>query len=197
LFYDEFYNILKSFDDDTYLTQEKKYAFTSIYDDYTFGGNTVISNLIPNKNSLNFSLHYKNDFHSEYNLGEPLREFNDLTLSTGLDEEFYVNKKTTLKAGIGYSVRKGLKADNFDPGTGDIQSFPLKTSDALNLQIGSDFILNRNNNLSIYVSRRTRFATLKDRYSYRLGRSIPNPGLTSEEAIHTDLTYKTSYEKKY
>lgn len=37
-FLDTYRNILESYDDETYSTRSKKYAFTSVYDDYTKGG---------------------------------------------------------------------------------------------------------------------------------------------------------------
>ncbi len=46
--------------------------------------------------------------------------------------------------------------------------------------------------LQFSVARKTRFATTKDRYSYRLGTAIPNPHLQAEYAINTELGYKGS-----
>ncbi len=39
------------------------------------------------------------------------------------------------------------------------------------------------------VARKTRFATIKDRYSYRMGQAIPNPDLGAEAAVNFDLSY--------
>ncbi|MEO6150437.1 MAG: TonB-dependent receptor, partial [Mucilaginibacter sp.] len=43
--------------------------------------------------------------------------------------------------------------------------------------------------LSFSVARKTRFATIKDRYSYKLGTAIPNPDLKAEVALNYDLSY--------
>jgi iron complex outermembrane recepter protein len=40
------------------------------------------------------------------------------------------------------------------------------------------------------VARRTRFATMKDRFSYKSGTAIPNPDLKPETAIHYELACK-------
>jgi len=37
------------------------------------------------------------------------------------------------------------------------------------------------------VARRTRFPTMKDRYSYRMGTAIPNPGLDPETAVNLEV----------
>jgi iron complex outermembrane receptor protein len=196
LFYDEFYNKLKSFDDKTYSTQNMRYAFTSIYDDHTWGGNTVLSYTFADKNKLNLSLHYKNDFHKENNEGEPVRNFNDYTVSAGFDDEFSVTSKLNLTAGLSYNFRKSLEAENYNPNTGEISDFPLNQNSAVNAQIATGYSFLKNNTITFYLAHRTRFATLKDRYSYRLGRTIPNPELEPEQAMHYNLSYKSLFFEK-
>lgn len=196
LFYDEFYNKLKSFDDNTYSTQSMRYAFTSIYDDHTWGGNTVLSNFIQNKNKLNFSLHYKNDFHKEHNEGEPLRNFNDYTVSVGVDDDFQVSSKLSLTAGVSYNFSKSLLADNYNSTTGETTGFPLNKHGALNAQFATNYAVSAFTGLTFYVARRTRFATLKDRYSYHLGKTVPNPDLKAEQALHYNLSYRNRFFEK-
>lgn len=50
--------------------------------------------------------------------------------------------------------------------------------------------------LSASISKKTRFATIKDRYSYRLGQAIPNPDLDAEKSLNIDFTYTASYFNK-
>lgn len=196
LFYDEFNNTLKSFDDNSYSTQKMRYAFTSIYNDHTWGGNTVLSNHISDKNKLNLSLHYKNDFHKEHNEGEPVRNFNDYTFSAGFDDIYQLTSKLNLTAGLGYNFRKSLEAENYNPNTGEISDFPLNQNSALNAQLATDYTFLKNNAITFYLAHRTRFATLKDRYSYRLGRTIPNPELEAEQAMHYNLSYNSRFFEK-
>jgi iron complex outermembrane receptor protein len=54
----------------------------------------------------------------------------------------------------------------------------------------------KDNALSFSVARKTRFATIKDRYSYRFGTAIPNPDLKAEDALNYDLTYHTLLASK-
>jgi iron complex outermembrane receptor protein len=49
--------------------------------------------------------------------------------------------------------------------------------------------------LDLSVARKTRFATVKDRYSYRMGAAIPNPDLQAEHALNYELGYKGAYER--
>ena len=43
LFYDTYYNVFDTYDDITYTTQTRPYAFHSTYDDYSFGGTLIPS----------------------------------------------------------------------------------------------------------------------------------------------------------
>lgn len=43
------------------------------------------------------------------------------------------------------------------------------------------------------VSQKTRFATIKDRYSYRMGTAIPNPDLKPETAINYEVNYTAKF----
>lgn len=47
--------------------------------------------------------------------------------------------------------------------------------------------------LMLSFAKKTRFPTIKDRYSFRFGRFIPNPDLKAEEAYH----YEVGYSKKF
>lgn len=56
--------------------------------------------------------------------------------------------------------------------------------------------LNNKHKLSTSFARKTRFATIKDRYSYRMGSAIPNPGLKPESSENIDLSYQGQLFKK-
>lgn len=189
-YYDEFFNIVKSFDDNTYTTQTMRYAFTSVYDDYTYGSSLVLENSSLNNNTLNFSVHYKTDVHRENNEGEQPLTTADNVISFGLDNIYSVTEKIKLTAGLGYNLRNSSQADTYDE-NGQIAQFPENKTQALNGQLAAKYFLNKTMNLQFYVAQRTRFATMKNRYSYRMGYSLPNPDLEAEQATHFDLTYRT------
>ncbi|MFX4243654.1 TonB-dependent receptor domain-containing protein, partial [Aliarcobacter butzleri] len=46
------------------------------------------------------------------------------------------------------------------------------------------------------VAKKTRFASLKDRYSFRLGRAIPNPDLKPEKAINYEIGANKIFENQ-
>jgi TonB dependent receptor-like, beta-barrel len=60
---------------------------------------------------------------------------------------------------------------------------------SFNLLGGIEYDAGQNNSFIGNFSRKSRFPTMKDRYSYRLVRSIPNPDLQSEASWNLDLGY--------
>ncbi|MBJ2123975.1 TonB-dependent siderophore receptor [Flavobacterium sp. IB48] len=197
LYFDRFKNTLDSYDDSSYSTQTKPYAFESIYNDYTFGGNLEYNTKIIPKNDLKFAFQFKEDVHRENNLGEPVRHFIDNTVLIGIEDVYKVNSKFTVIPGISYNIRKNLEAEDYNSTTKTISDFPdAGASDAFNAQVGLFYQLNNQQKLGATISQKTRFATIKDRYSYRMGTAIPNPDLKPEKAINYELNYTaTLFEK--
>lgn len=187
-YYDTFVNELFSYDDTTYTTITRPYAFKSYYDDYTIGGNAELESYQFNNNVIKLSVQGKKDVHRENNLGEPQRSFIDNTISIGLENAFKISSFTFVP-GISYNARNSAKAQDYDAGTQEVTDFPSNDNSAVNAQLGVFYDLNSKHSFRASLSRKTRFATLKDRYSYRMGQAIPNPDLHAEVALNYDVTY--------
>lgn len=197
VYYDIFKNSIYSYDDSTYTTQTKPYAFQSWYNDYTYGGSVEYGTTIIPNNELKFSAHYKEDIHRENNLNEPVRRFEDNTINFALEDVYKINNKLAIIPGVSYSARKNIAAQDYDSKTKVISDYAKAgTSDGINGQLGVFYTLNDNNKISFTASRKTRFATIKDRYSYRMGTAIPNPELKPEKSDNLDLTYKGVFFEK-
>jgi len=196
VFYDTFVNELYSYDDTTYTTITRPYAFKSYYDDYTVGGNAELESKMIGKNVLKLGVQFKRDIHRENNLNEPQRKFIDNTFSVGVEDTYQVNPSLTIVPGISYNARNSVQAEDYNSTTQEITDFPSSNNSAINAQIGAFWDINPNHTLKGSVSRKTRFATIKDRYSYRMGQAIPNPDLTAEIALNYDITYTGKLFKK-
>ncbi|WP_343589260.1 TonB-dependent receptor [Flavobacterium sp.] len=197
LYFDRFKNTLDSYDDSSYSTQTKPYAFESIYNDYTFGGNLEYNTKIIPKNDLKFAFQFKEDVHRENNLGEPVRHFIDNTVLIGIEDVYKVNSKFTVIPGVSYNIRKNLEAEDYNSTAKTISDFPdAGASDAFNAQVGLFYQLNNQQKLGATISQKTRFATIKDRYSYRMGTAIANPDLKPEKAINYELNYTANLFEK-
>jgi iron complex outermembrane receptor protein len=197
IYYDKFKNTLNSYDDKTYSTQTKGYAFQSLYDDYTYGGNVEYNTQIIPKNDFKIAVHFKEDVHRENNLGEPVRHFKDNTILVGIEDVFKISDKVTVIPGASYNIRKNIQAQDYSSATKTISDYPTAdASDAYNAQVGVFYELNQDQKAGATVSQKTRFATIKDRYSYRMGTAIPNPDLKPETAINYEVNYTAKFFEK-
>ncbi len=181
--FDRFQNTLESYDNATYSTQTKPYAFTSLYDDWTAGGSAQFDNRSLTNTRISAALHYKLDHHEEMNLGKPRYTFEDQTYSFGLETEHDFHHGTTVTAGISHDwqeVNEAVDTNTGAPINGD-------SVDSWNPEILLKQELNEDVTAHFGYARKSRFATIKDRYSYRLGQAIPNPDLQPETANHFDL----------
>ncbi|HEX8018250.1 MAG TPA: TonB-dependent receptor, partial [Flavobacterium sp.] len=197
LYFDRFKNTLKSYDDATYSTITKPYAFESLYDDYTYGGNLEFNTKIIPKNDFKIAVHFKEDVHRENNVGEPVRHFTDNTILIGIEDIYKISTQLTVIPGASYNIRKNIEAEDYNSTTKVISDYPAAdASDAFNTQIGLFYQLNEQQKLGATISQKTRFATIKDRYSYRMGTAIPNPDLKPETALNYEVNYTANFFKK-
>lgn len=195
-YYDHFKNLLNSYDDANYTAITKPFAFKSYYNDYTFGGIVEYAKAFAARDNVQATLQYKQDVHREHNEGESVRTISDQTFTAGVENQLKLTDALTLLTGFSYNNRASIKAQDYNSTTKKISDFPSADNNAFNVQGGLDYRLHAQNDLSLSVARKTRFATTKDRYSYRLGTAIANPGLQAESVFNYDVTYKGNVAAK-
>jgi iron complex outermembrane receptor protein len=192
VFWDEYENSLDSYDDNTYTTQSKKYAFHSHYDDYSYGGSSELAYELGDNTTLKSTVYGKDDVHREHNRHEPVRQYKDRTLSLALEGTQRFLQDWELTVGGRYDRREGLIAEDYNSKTRAITDFPDAFADSWNGQVSLKYNLSTTQALHVTTSRTSRLPTLKDRYSYRLGTAKPNPELTAETADNYELGYRGS-----
>lgn len=188
LYYDRYMNSLFSYDDAGYDSITRPYAFRSNYDDHTYGGSIEAGTSLVPHNQLKVAFHYKRDVHKEHNRPNPYQRFEDEIYSVSGENTVTLGEKWKLVAGLSYDVIKTLDAQDLI--NGDLVDFPKDESDAWNPQIGLFYELTDTATLYATIAHKTRLATIKDKYSYRLGRAIPNPDLKPEKAINYEIGYR-------
>ncbi len=186
IFYDTYKNVLDSYDDDSFTSQDMKYAFHSTYDDHSFG-----INLVNDINALDFgltriSLSWKNDVHKEEgNFNEGFSNYEASLFSSGIEQDINFSEKVSAVAAIGYDLLTPIYSNGSDL---------RDPSSSINGFVGLSYKVNENVGLHINASKKNRFPTLKEFYSQTVGRDVANPDLNVEESINSELgiNYKLS-----
>ncbi len=186
-FYDGFYNVLDSYDDATYTTQKKKSSFTSVYDDKTYGASVELGSEISGNDTLRFALHEKHDQHRQYNVGSPVQNFEDNTVSLATENTLGITRNVDLVLGVREDFHKTLGAQDLQNNV--LSSFQLDSNSATNFQAAVVTRPGEGQQLTAYVARTSRFPTLKDRYSYRFGNALPNAQLLPEKSWNIGVDY--------
>lgn len=190
--YTKFFNLLKSFDDATFTTQNKPYAFDSYYNDFAINTNIRDAWSWNNNNTLISDINAKLENHLEYNKGESPRNFKELLISANIQNVFSYNNLNVSPV-ISVFLQKNILAQDFIKTQDSVFSFPsVKAQPSINYQLNFSYFL-KNNHFSLTLSQKTRFATLKERFSYRLGKSVPNPYLKPEKSFNIDFSYKFAF----
>jgi iron complex outermembrane receptor protein len=191
-FYDRYANALYSFDDATYTTQKRSSSFRSLYEDHAAGASAEWGNTL-GRHTIRAAAHVKRDDHQDHNSGEPPKDFAGRIISLGIEDTVVLTPRLSLVTGLGADWQTTTKAQDYQRG----QQIDLKAScsgDAcgnaggINPQIGL-FQALPSGLARLTLSRKTRLPTLNNRYSYRMGTAIPNPGLDPEHSLLAEAGY--------
>jgi len=190
LFYDKYDNTLDSYDDTTYTTQTRGYAFHSTYDDYSFGFNVFFSHRLSRMSEMTWGLSLKRDVHQEQDDRElPWEEYKMDTYTVGAEYENTILDRLAISGGLSINVEHPVYAFE-QPLRGDIE--------VLDGRIGAHYAFPSGFEMFGSLSHKTRFPTLKELYSGYSGRNIPNPDLKEESAynLETGSSFSPSANSK-
>lgn len=196
-YHDTFRNSLDAYDNDNYNSMKKPSSFISYYDDYTDGFSIQDDVKLSPNNLLRGSYNWKEDIHRENNAGEPVRHFKDRTQSFALEDTHAFDHKLSLVTGLSFEQRDSVEAQNYNSKTKAISDFDRDNNTATNGQIGLFYQLNGTDTIHATFARKSRFPTIKDRYSYKMGKALPNPDLKMEEANHYEIGYTGKWAERW
>lgn len=200
-YYDSFKNSISNYTNSTYTVLGPSPFYQSWYDDYTYGASAEFGTKLTTSNTLKFSAHFKDDVHREYNFvsntartakfNTPVLHDEDVTTSFGIEDTQRVGEKLDVVAGISYDARDTKQAENYISAAGGnlgtVQPFQKDDASAWNPQVGLFYHLSPTDEVHVSISDKSRFPTIKDRYSYRLGTAIPNAALQAEQSTNYEL----------
>lgn len=175
---------MKSYDDQSYTTQNKKYAFTSIYNDRNLGGNVILSNTSVTNNQLNFSVQINRNEHKSHTKGVRSWPTAILCGVRDLDDRYLINEKMVIDRRIVLCSTKKSESRRSSYRWRDYRISP-KFASGSERELSANWIATQQFSMSAYVARKTRFATLKERYSYKMGQ-----GLEPRSATRESHTYR-------
>lgn len=193
LWYDTFDNTLDSYDDFTYSTQKGKQGWTSIYSDYALGANANLVWATTDRNDLKFGANYKYDVHRSHNVGEPVAHISEGIYSFAVEDEARLSPQLSATASVGWFARQGYKIEEYNAKSG-LTEMPNSHDGNVNALAAIDYHPSALHHFLFTVSRSSLFARMKDRYSYKLGKAIPNPDLGTEKSVNIDVDYEGHWQ---
>lgn len=176
-FYDRYYNKLKSYDDASYSSQTRPYAFDSTYDDESLGVLLYPEARLLAAGSTKGLFSWKRDVHRQKGKDGPWDRYAMETYSLGVEQEAELLQ--------GLLVVAGVDGNYLNPT--DAEGAQLRDPILLaNGQAVFQFQVAGPLSLHCAFGKKSRFPTLKELYSDRLGRNIPNPDLKAEHSWNVE-----------
>ncbi|MCC7463921.1 MAG: TonB-dependent receptor, partial [Gammaproteobacteria bacterium] len=193
LFHDTFRNAIDSYDDATYTTQTRPYAFhDSHYDDYTWGGSADFEWRWNAAHITQLAMHFRQDVHREAQSAPlvPLQRLEIPTYDVAVEHEWRPLGALSLTPSYSHMIQPARTAQVYTSSTGTFSPVNTDRSSADNAQLVASWRLDELNSVFAGLSRKTRFPTIKERFSGGMGTAVPNPGLEPESAVHVELGYQ-------
>ncbi len=177
---DRYGNGLEAFTNASYSTPVLSTSFPSVYEDKSRGLSIELATQAFPNHDLHLALHYKDDRHRDSNPLSPVKDYRDVTTSLALED--------TITLGGGYNLRLGASHEQRD--ARQVYAWPTGSTHVNNglVELLHDF--GEHGQLFASIAHKTRFPTIKDRYSARMGRALPNPDLAPEVATHLELGWR-------
>jgi outer membrane receptor protein involved in Fe transport len=185
IFYDNYDNTLKTYDDATYSTQNRigPPSGNSIYDDYSLGAQiqTFWDGL--SGNHISFGFQFKKDIHRENFNESPFDKFESYTYSVALEDRIDLSDKLALTIGASYDVFDKKTLDM----AGEGKLNPGEDVGAFSPQIGLSYDLSDTLNIYGSAGRKVRFPTMRNLYSEGIIGPQGNPNLKEERSDNYEV----------
>ncbi len=190
VYYNTFFNLLRSFDSQTETTQTKPYAFNSYYGDTGDGASAQVDWKASTADTLSAIFDYRRDVHTAWEQAfpsgfmEPKVGDTEDTYKVALQNVLKLRPDLTLTAGLGYDWRNLLKATDYTTG---VIHYPLANGSYPDGQVRLDWQMAPQTQFHAFVSSRARFPTIFERFSTQFGSAEVNPYLKPERATNFEI----------
>ena len=184
----------------------------TLYDDHSDGFSTELNTRKIRLNSISGSFYFKDDLHREVpapqGLGKGELPFGDdrqQIASIGLEDVVTVTERLSATVGMSFEHIDGLHASNSNNNyyafiAPQCPSNPAATGEtnfsactphqwAYNPQVSATYTFKDSSHLFAGFTEKSRFPGLKEMYSFKLGKGIPNPNLLTEHSQNYEVGY--------
>lgn len=166
----------------------------SQYDDQSLGGNIEYGLPLGN-HLLKAAAFYKEDKHTETDLATPSKSYQspwihykNETRSVGIEDTWSLTANTRISFGYRKDWMEVKQAEEYaDKAKSSVRDMAMAgQKDLDNWQL---FLLHDWQALTwrAGIAHKGRYPSIKEMYSYRMGRAIPNPNLQAEEVLHHEV----------
>ena len=201
-FYSRYTNTMDMFDDATYSTMNVNASSGNIRNrDHSAGVSGEFDTRAVQQNALGASFFVKNDTHVEQattfsraNVANitPAETDRDRQSSFGIHDAVTLSSRLRATLGVSADHLNGLEAQDLNSDRTGVIPFQTTAHVWAYNPVGSlSFVSGRAGAVLISYAHKSRFPTIKDRYSYKAGRAVPNPSLRPERA----RTWTGSYSR--
>jgi iron complex outermembrane receptor protein len=201
------------YDDETYSTMTNGNTGNLWYDDHSAGLSSEFSTHIVPWNSLGVSFFFKDDTHRERGTSAggstaplPWIADRDQITSIGIQDGINIHSRLRLTAGFSADHQNGLQAQRLTTQVSPFtcQEFPSGNSFSnctahfwsYNPAVLFTYSLAASDTVYATFSAKSRFATIKERYSGRFGLATPNPDLGPEHARNWTFGYSHAFASR-
>ena len=208
-FYDRYRNNMTGFADSSY----SSVSSIAPYNDYSAGASAEFTTRGLSRHLMSAMFFLKDDVHKESGitysndsaLTQPWRTDHDRIISMGFQDIVTVSSRIRATLGFSADLLDAVKAEDLKTtftGSGknavrtySVVPFSCTDSDCpnrlwnYNPLASISYSISEMSSIFFSFARKSHFPTLKDRYSYRYGKAIPNPALRAEHTRNWSLGY--------
>ncbi|QCT19201.1 TonB-dependent receptor [Jejubacter calystegiae] len=168
----------------------------SRYADFSNGAGLQLSTDLRESDLLSFAVNWKDDIHRSTGTRNGSQDrYRDRTWSLASEYQWTATQALNVVGGISYDWRDSKQAMAHER-NGSITHYPENSKHAVNKEVMAKYQLNDRHTLALALTDKTRFPTLKERYTtnkpagHRVG--LINPSLQPERARGIDVTLSGS-----
>lgn len=219
-FYDQYPNLMYFYTVVSSITAPPVYtpamlnaSSTTLYADHSNGAAAEFDTKLVRRNTISGSFYFKDDTHKEVPLqlstGElPFGVDRQQIASIGLQDVISISDNLTGTVGMSFEHIDGLHASDSNnnyyafvspqcPSNTSNTNFSACTPHqwAYNPQVALAYSFKDSGRLFVGFTRKSRFPGLKEMYSYKMGKGIPNPGLQTEHSQNWEIGYSRVFAR--